>query len=367
MKEIYRKNKLFFFILLAAAVIFLLWYFSHIVIFVIVAAVISVIGAPLVAALDKIRIGRFSFPHTLSVTITLLIFIGVFIGLFSMFIPLVMSEAEMIGNIDGEALARYFQKDLTALETFMKRNGILQRNATLESSIKESLVRIIDFGMFSNLLSSVISFTGNFLFNAFSITFLAFFFLKDYKMMPRWIFRISPVKYSEQTKNIMLKSRDLLSRYFTGLLIQIAANVVTYSLAFYIVGVRSPLVMGFFTGIIIIIPYLGGIISMLIGVIMGVTGVIAIGNYEMIMPVAIKILVAMFIVQTIDNNIFAPLIQGKSMKAHPVEIFLVVIAAASFGGILGMVAAVPVYGFIKIIATEFINSYLLTRKLTENR
>jgi predicted PurR-regulated permease PerM len=105
---------------------------------------------------------------------------------------------------------------------------------------------------------------------------------------------------------------------------------------------------------------------MLVGVILGVTGVVSVGEYNLIFPMAMKILVAMFIVQTIDNNIFAPLIQGKSVKAHPVEVFLVVISAASFGGIIGMVVAVPVYGFIKIVAGEIYNNYVLMKRLAEN-
>jgi len=184
-------------------------------------------------------------------------------------------------------------------------------------------------------------------------------------MLPRFILLLTPEKYYEQIKSVMFKSRDLLSRYFIGLIIQIIANIITYSLALSIIGVKSPLVIGFFTGIIIIIPYLGGIISMIMGVILGVTGVISMGDYALIMPMAIKIIVAMFVVQTIDNNVFAPLIQGKSVKAHPVEIFLVVIAAASFGGILGMIVAVPVYGFIKIVAHEFLSNFKIMHQISE--
>jgi predicted PurR-regulated permease PerM len=129
--------------------------------------------------------------------------------------------------------------------------------------------------------------------------------------------------------------------------------------------VQNALVIGFFTGIIIIIPYLGGIISMLMGVILGVTGVISAGEYTMIMPMALRIIGVMFVVQTIDNNVFAPLIQGKSVKAHPVEIFLVVIAAASIGGIAGMIVAVPVYGFVKIVAHEFLSNFRIIRHISE--
>ena len=364
MRELYQKNKLFFLILTTAAIGFLIWYFANIVIFIIVAGVISIIGAPIVDSIDKIKVGRFSFPHILSVSITLLLLLMLVVGMFSLFIPLVVNEANTISNIDGKQLVAYYHDEISGLQSLLVRYGIMPRGATIESAAKQAILKIIDLGMFSNVLSSIISFTGTFFFNLFSILFLSFFFLLDNTMLPRFILLVTPEKYDGQIKNVMTKSRSLLSRYFIGLIIQIMANIVTYSFALYIVGVQSPLVVGFFTGIIIIIPYLGGIISMIIGVILGITGVISTGEYAMIMPMVIKIIAAMFVVQTIDNNVFAPLIQGKSVKAHPVEIFIVVIAAASFGGIVGMIVAVPAYGFIKIIAHEFLSNFRIIRHIS---
>jgi predicted PurR-regulated permease PerM len=365
MSELYQKNRLFFLIVIAAAIGFLVWYFSHIVIFIIVAGVISIIGTPLVEMFDRIKIWKFRFPHGLSVTLTLLLMLILFIGMFSLFIPLVIQEAQMISGIDGNQLMTYFQKDISSLQSTLIRYGVMPRGATIESTAKQALLKILDFGLFSNILGSVISFTGSFFFNLFSIVFLSFFFLFDTTMLPRFILIITPEKNVTQIKSVMTRSRTLLSRYFIGLIVQIALNMITYSLALFIIGVKSPLVIGFFTGIIIIIPYLGGVISMLMGVLLGVTGVVATGDFAQILPMTLKILAAMFVVQTIDNNIFAPLIQGKSVKAHPVEIFLVVIAAASFGGIIGMVVAVPVYAFIKIIATEFLSNFRLVRHISD--
>jgi predicted PurR-regulated permease PerM len=47
-----------------------------------------------------------------------------------------------------------------------------------------------------------------------------------------------------------------------------------------------------------------------------------------------------------------------------VEIFIVVIAAASFGGIVGMIVAVPAYGFVKIIAREFLSNFRIVRHIS---
>jgi len=352
MHELYLKNRLFFLALLVAAIGFLTWYFLDIVIFIIVSSVIAIIGTPLVELLDRLRFWKIRFPHFLSVIITLFIILILFLGMFALFIPLVIKEAQLISTIDGTQLVTHYEKEMRHLQYTINQYGLMPKGMTVEKSVKDAILKFIDFDFFSHVFSSVISFTGTFFFNLFSIAFLSFFFLMDPGLLPRAILRFTPKNYEEQVKNVMYKSRALLSRYFIGLILQITANIITYTLALYIVGVPNPLVIGFFTGVIIIIPYIGGIISMIMGLLIGITGIVAIGDYSLIMPMALKIVITMFIVQMIDNNIFAPFIQGKSVKAHPVEVFIVVIAAASLGGIIGMVVAVPAYGFLKIVVQE---------------
>jgi predicted PurR-regulated permease PerM len=64
--------------------------------------------------------------------------------------------------------------------------------------------------------------------------------------------------------------------------------------------------------------------------------------------------------------LFQPLIYSSSVKAHPLEIFLVIIAAGSIAGILGMFLAIPTYTIVRVIAKEFFVNMKLVRKLTEN-
>ena len=363
MQEVYDRYRLFFILLFIGICGFLVWYFREIVILIIVAMVISIVGTPLVERFNRIRIWKIKFPHALSVAITLLLLLVVVIGMFSFFIPLVIREASMISQIDTQKLLDHFHSQISWLETTMKQYGIIPKRGTLESSIKAMVLQLVDFNLFSNLLSSLISFTGTFFFNVFAILFLSFFFLYDNTMMPHLLLLIVPEKYEEQTRNVMHRSKKLLSRYFIGMIIQIMANILTYSIALLIVGVEGALVIAFFAGIIIIIPYLGGIIAVITGVLLGLTGLVSSGDYDQIWSMALKIIIAMLAVQMIDNNIFQPFIQGKSVKAHPVEIFLVVIAAASIGGIPAMIVAVPAYGFLKIVATEFLSNFRLIKEL----
>jgi predicted PurR-regulated permease PerM len=365
MSELYQKNKLFFLILIIATIGFLVWYFSEIIIIVIVAGVISIIGNPLVETLDKIKIKKFRFPHALSVAVTLILILTIFFGLFSFFIPLVVQEASMISSIDGNKLIAYYQSEIDLLEKALVNFGILTKDATIETILKDNIINLLSFGVFSNILSSVISFTGKFFFNIFSTLFISFFFLYDIKMLPRVLLLLIPEKYGEQSINVMKKSKTLLSRYFIGLIVNVLAMIASYAIVLTIVGVRGALVIAFFGGIINIIPYIGPVIAVITGIILGVTGVIGAGFYGAILAMAVKILLSMMLVIIIDNAVYAPLIQGKSVRAHPVEIFLVIIAAGSIGGIPAMITAVPGYAFLRIVASEFLSNFRLVRKMTE--
>ena len=54
------------------------------------------------------------------------------------------------------------------------------------------------------------------------------------------------------------------------------------------------------------------------------------------------------------------------MIAHPLEIFLVDIAAGSIAGVLGMFLAIPAYTVVRVIAREFFDNMKIVRKLTDS-
>jgi len=365
MSELYAKNKLFFLIVILAVIGFMSWYFLEIIFFIIVAGVVSIIGYPLVEFFDRIRIGKYKCPHTLSSILTLLIIIIFFFGLLSFFIPLVIREASIISAIDGKQLVAYYGKEIRWLEYNMTQLGILTKGATIETLVKVNISKILDFGIFTNIISRVLSFTGTFFFNAFAILFLSFFFLFDNKMLPRFILMLVSDKYAEKTQNVMSKSKKLLSRYFIGLILNVLVMMISYAIALTIVGAKGALVIAFFGGIVNIIPYIGPIIAIIMGILLGVTGMVSIGIYGAIGSMVIKILVAMVIVILLDNFVYGPLIQGRSMKVHPVEIFLVIIAAGSIGGIPTMIIAVPSYAFLRIVAVEFLSQFRIVQSFTK--
>jgi predicted PurR-regulated permease PerM len=62
--------------------------------------------------------------------------------------------------------------------------------------------------------------------------------------------------------------------------------------------------------------------------------------------------------------VFQPLVISNIVKAHPLEIFIVILIAGTLAGIGGMIVAIPVYTILRIIAKEFLNNFKIIQKLT---
>ena len=121
------------------------------------------------------------------------------------------------------------------------------------------------------------------------------------------------------------------------------------------IGVTYALGIAFIAGILNIIPYVGPIIGEAIGVLLCMvlkygTGI---GLDVNIWIFALIVLAIMLGVQLIDNFVLQPIIYSTSIQATPLEIFIVMLIAGHIGGILGMLAAIPAYTVIRVIAGRF--------------
>jgi predicted PurR-regulated permease PerM len=177
-----------------------------------------------------------------------------------------------------------------------------------------------------------------------------------------------PDKFEEKTKKVFDDSRKLLSRYFIGLMLELLLVMICVTIGLLIVGIRFDLAItiGFFCGLFNIIPYVGPLLGGAFGLILGISNHIELDFYTAVMPMLIKMAIVFAVVQILDNNIFATVIFSNSVNAHPIEIFLVIVIAGNFGGIVGMIFAVPGYTFLRILARQFFSNFKVVRSLTKN-
>ena len=163
-------------------VLFMAWYFSNIVVYVIVSAVISMIGHPLVRKFDKIKIWKYNFPHALSALLTLMIIVSAFVGFLMFVVPMIISQAQIIGNIEVSDVLNHFSKTLDSIKEFLIQYNVMNADETIESALETQLNSMLDMATFSTLFTSLLSTTGTFFMATFSILFITFFFLHDEHM-----------------------------------------------------------------------------------------------------------------------------------------------------------------------------------------
>jgi predicted PurR-regulated permease PerM len=212
----------------------------------------------------------------------------------------------------------------------------------------------------------VASTTGSLFIGVFSVMFLSFFFLRDPHLLRNGILVFTPAKWEDHVRTILHKTKVMLSRYFLGLMTEVISMITLISLGLTIFGVKNALLIGFLGGLMNIIPYLGPIIGASIGVILGVTSTLSLGMYDTVLITTLIIIMTFVIANLIDNLVLQPLIYSKSVYAHPIEIFLVIIMAGSLAGIPGMILAIPTYTVIRIVAKEFLSGFKVVDELTKN-
>jgi predicted PurR-regulated permease PerM len=176
---------------------------------------------------------------------------------------------------------------------------------------------------------------------------------------------LTPDDKEEKISKSLKKINELLSRYFIGLIIQISILFTIYSFTLLLFDIRSAMVIAFLCALLNLIPYLGPLIGGALMLLLTMTSSLEYDFQTHILPVTIYVLIGYVIAQLIDNFFSQPIIFSKSVKSHPLEIFLVIIIGGLLFGITGMVFAVPSYTVIKVILKEFLPENQIVKILTQ--
>lgn len=354
-----------FIIVLVLSVIYL----RDIFIYLAVAVVLSLLGRPVMHFLENIKVGKFHLPSSLNAMLTIALFYGVITILILAFAPLITDQIALIKDVDVPAVISSLDEPLERVDSFFARFQISNDGIPLKERITDYLTELADFSKLSGVFGSALGFVGNvfgLLISIFSITFIAFFFLSDKTLLYNSIFSIIPTRWEGQFDQVVNKSKVLMTRYIFGILVQVTVVTIYVTLAMVIVGVDNALLIGLFAGIVNIIPYVGPILGLTFGIFVGVTTNLDMDFYSQMMPLLIKIAIVFGSMQLLDNLFLQPLIFSNSVKAHPLEIFLLILIAGTMFGIFGMILAIPVYTILRVVAKEFLSEFKVVQTLTKN-
>jgi predicted PurR-regulated permease PerM len=326
-------------------------------------------GRPLVDLFCRIKIGKWGLPRALSALFTLLIIWGFIILFLVIFVPLVTRQINYLSTIDSGKIVQIIEGPINKIQKiFSSINPDISNQLSLKDYLASKVTGILNIGMVQNFIGSLISITGNIVVAIFSITFITFFFLKDQHLFYESILIWIPDKYVDNVTRALNSIKNLLTRYFIGIVIQSTCIMILIDIGMTIVGIefQQALVMGLILGIINVIPYVGPWLGLFIAIIMGVASHINQDFSTVVVPLIYYMIIVEAITHTIDNVLFQPVIYSNSVKAHPLEIFIVVLASGFAAGIPGMILGIPAYTVLRVFAREFFYGFKAVQKITSS-
>jgi predicted PurR-regulated permease PerM len=135
--------------------------------------------------------------------------------------------------------------------------------------------------------------------------------------------------------------------YFFSRLILAFLSSLVRMLVFLLLGVPYAVLFAFSIGIGGLVPLLGNIVTLVCVILLCFTNI----------GLAIKFLIAAFIIDQITDNVVAPRLIGESIGLNPVWLLISLFVGAKLAGILGLFIAVPLASVIKRIVNDLRSEY----------
>jgi predicted PurR-regulated permease PerM len=354
-------------VLLVLAGIFLLGWIIYqgaiILLYVVLAIVVSLIGRPIYDLLGKIHIRSKHPGDSLKAGLTILIIFGLLGFLGGVIFPLIINEAQVLRDMDVDKAKRTMSPFLEEFNKLAHEYDFNQGDRVTRSEALDYLSEFIGLSGGKNVFGIVMSLLGNLLIGVFSVAFIAFFLLRDDHLVPQLMLKLTPARFESNLINISKKINFSLSRYFIGLLVQILAVTTCVFIGLTLFGIENALMIAVFTGFVNLVPYIGPWIGATFAIFVVVSANLYANFEQILQPMFLKLFVVFAATQLLDNYIFQPTIFSKSIRAHPLEIFLVILTAGTLAGVAGMVAAIPVYSLLRIVTIELFAEFNWVEKI----
>lgn len=301
---------------------------------------------------------RLKGKRPLAVAMTLIGLVLIFTIVFSILGPVLGKQITSLVNA-MPSIAKEFQQQTFAVRDTLLQNEFLSRFMAQNDEMFRNLTTNITsylgdlFGNIASSFGQVVGFVTSAVITIVVIPFMLLYMLLDGKRLPDAIVKLLPSSYEKETRHILHDMHETVRSYVNAQLLVAFFVGITSLIGLWIVGVDYAILLALFMMVTNIIPYVGPFLG-------AVPAVIVAFIQDPIK--VIWVIVVIIIVQQIESNVISPLIQGKSLKVHPLTIIIVLLVAGNLAGIIGMLIAVPFYAVAKTVVQNIVRIYKLKER-----
>lgn len=322
-------------IFLLASIIFFIWFLnelSQVILPFLVSFLIAYLLNPFVVFLEKKKIPRWA-GSLLSIllilasgAILLFLIIPPFINQVSILISSAPQLIESTNNFLYDRVLPQLQKLGIAypdIQKFIVDELPNRLQNLVNGLLKSFLTAVSKVGLiFSQLINLII------------IPIISFYLLKDYQTIFPSILKLFKEQNQIKIQKLTDRIDSIFGNYIRGFVIIAIINGVVITTGLSLVGIQYAVVLGIISAVLCFIPYFGVIISFSIGFIISIISGIS-GFKILFIPILY------FGENLLESSVFIPKIIGSRMGIHPLLILLAIFTYGYFGGVSGMIIAVP--------------------------
>lgn len=277
-------------------------------------------------------------PRTIAILLIYLLFFGgIGYGIYKG-TPIVIMQLQEINT--------QFPQFMKMYDSWM--DGVTEQTANFPAFIHEK-VRQTFMGIemkIQGLLNKVVSTARGILDSLliiFLIPFIVFYILKDYGEFYHIFWKVVPSKWRTKGQELAKEIDKSLGSYIRGQLFVCFVLGGMSALAFWIIGMKYPLILGIIVGVTDIIPYFGPILGAIPTLMIAAT---------VSTKLFMKASIALAILQFVESNILSPYIVGKSLRMHPVVIMLALLVGGEVAGMVGLLLSVPILAVVRTVVVH---------------
>lgn len=246
----------------------------------------------------------------------------------------------------------YFDSASSDIQTFISKyipSAIDPSGFDPAKAVSEWLESRFSLEKLAHTLSSFIGGAANFLFGLVASIYLVKdkeFFLS---LWQKFLSLALKQNVHGQINETLGEINRVISTFIKGALVDSLIVALLSSVALSILKVKFAVIIGLFGGMLNIIPYFGPFF--------GMVPAFLVAFFSDGLGGGILAILALLLVQQIDGNYIYPKIVGDSIGLHPLFVLVSLTILGHFGGILGMLLAVPVAGIAQVLIKKWAYKY----------
>jgi predicted PurR-regulated permease PerM len=316
----------------------IIWLSRQVITWVLVALFLALALNPAVEFFQRVGVERRGYAAALTSFLTLL----VILGLGSLFIPTLVSEAnDFVGAVPD------YVEDVSQgrgpLGDLADRYNLVERvRAAVQGSGASGVLGLSGTALTvtKSIITAIVA--------AVTIAFMTFFMLLE---GPSWLERfyaLLPEGSQERARRVGVQIYRTIGGYVTGnLLISVIAGIAS-TIVLLATGVSYAVALGVLVAILDLVPLAGATLAAII--------VTTVAFIDQGWIVGLIVLAFFIVYQQLENHVLQPLVYSRTVQLSPLAILISVLIGAKLAGVLGALGAIPVAGTIQVIFAEWLRA-----------